>query len=167
MLPILPPSSHLLISLPRNDTQQVQLHIVLVSGIAFQVAVQLLSRVWLWPHGLQHARLHYVLEFAQTQVHGWLKLMSWWCHPTISSTVAPFSCPQSFTFIKRLFSSSSLSAIRVVSSAFSYTYMYIYFYQILFPFKLLQNIEQSSLIYTVGPCWLSILNIVVCVSQSI
>ena len=119
MLPILPPSSHLLISLPRNDTQQVQLHIVLVSGIAFQVAVQLLSRVWLWPHGLQHARLHYVLEFAQTQVHGWLKLMSWWCHPTISSTVAPFSsCPQSFTFIKRLFSSSSLSAVRVVTSAY-------------------------------------------------
>ena len=31
--------------------------------------------------------------------------------------------------------------------------------QILFPVRLLQNIEQSSLCYTVGPCWLSILNI--------
>ena len=30
-------------------------------------------------------------------------------------------------------------------------------FQILFPFKLLHNIEQSSLGYTVGPCWLSIL----------
>ena len=39
-------------------------------------------------------------------------------------------------------------------------------FQILFPFKLLQNIEPSSLCYTVGPCWLSILNIVVCTSQS-
>ena len=29
-------------------------------------------------------------------------------------------------------------------------------FQILFPFRLLQNIEQSSLCYTVGPCWLSI-----------
>ena len=29
-------------------------------------------------------------------------------------------------------------------------------FQILFPFRL-QNIEQSSLCYTVGPCWLSIL----------
>lgn len=29
--------------------------------------------------------------------------------------------------------------------------------QILFPFSLLQNIEQSSLCYTVGPRWLSIL----------
>ena len=34
-------------------------------------------------------------------------------------------------------------------------------FQILFPFRLLQNIEQSSLCYTVGPCWLSILNIAV------
>ena len=29
-------------------------------------------------------------------------------------------------------------------------------FQILFPFRLLKNIEQSSLCYTVGPCWLSI-----------
>ena len=39
-------------------------------------------------------------------------------------------------------------------------------FQILFPFRLLQNIEQSSLCYTVGPCWLSVLNIVVCICQS-
>ena len=39
-------------------------------------------------------------------------------------------------------------------------------FQILFPFRLLQNIEQSSLCYTVGPCLLSILNIAVCVCQS-
>ena len=35
-------------------------------------------------------------------------------------------------------------------------------FQILFPFRLLQNIEQSSLCYTVGPYWLSILNIALC-----
>ena len=36
--------------------------------------------------------LHYLPELAQTHVH-W----SQWCHPTISSSVAPFSfCPQSF-----------------------------------------------------------------------
>ena len=29
--------------------------------------------------------------------------------------------------------------------------------QILLSFRLLQNIEQSFLCYTVGPCWLSIL----------
>ena len=37
--------------------------------------------------------------------------------------------------------------------------------KILFPFKLLYNIEQTSLCYTVGPCWLSILNIAVCTCQ--
>ena len=33
-------------------------------------------------------------------------------------------------------------------------------FQVLFPFRLLQNIEQSSLGYKVGPCWLYILSIV-------
>ena len=37
--------------------------------------------------------------------------------------------------------------------------------QILFPFRLLQNTEQSSPYYTVGPFWLSILNIAVCTCQ--
>ena len=32
-------------------------------------------------------------------------------------------------------------------------------FQILFPFRLLQNIKQRSLCYTVGPCWLTILYI--------
>ena len=36
---------------------------------------------------------------------------------------------------------------------------------IIFSFRLLYNIEQSSLCYTVGPCWLSILNIAVCTYQ--
>ena len=39
-------------------------------------------------------------------------------------------------------------------------------FQILFPFRLLQNAEQSSLCYRVGPWWLSILNIAVCTCQS-
>ena len=33
------------------------------------VAVRSLSRVWLWPHGLQHSRLPCPSEFAQTHVH--------------------------------------------------------------------------------------------------
>ena len=36
-------------------------------------------------------------------------------------------------------------------------------FQILFPYRLLQNIEYCSVCYTGGPCWLSILYIVVCV----
>ena len=36
-------------------------------------------------------------------------------------------------------------------------------FQIIFPYRLLQNIEYCSLCYTVGLCWLSILYIVACI----
>ena len=39
-------------------------------------------------------------------------------------------------------------------------------FQILFPFRLLQNIEQNSLCYAIGVCWLFILNIAVCTCSS-
>ena len=38
----------------------------------------------------------------------------------------------------------------------------IYFKFFLFPYGLLQNIEHSCLCYKVGPCWLSIVSVVVC-----
>ena len=42
----------------------------------------------------------------------------------------------------------------------THTHTYIFFFQIIFSYTLLQNIEYSSLIYTVGPCWLSIIYII-------
>ena len=43
----------------------------------------------LWPHGLQHARL---LCLSPTpRVYSNSRPLSWWCHPTISSYVIPFS----------------------------------------------------------------------------
>ena len=45
-----------------------------------------------------------------------------------------------------------------------FTHLSIIF-QILFPFRLLHSFEESSLCYTVGLCWLSILNIAVCTCQ--
>ena len=49
-------------------------------------------------------------------------------------------------------------------------YIYIYMnviyqvlYQILFLYRLLQNTDYSSLCYTLGPGWLSILYIAMCV----
>ena len=53
-----------------------------------------------------------------------------------------------------------------------YIHMYVcvvyILFQILFPCRLLQNVEYSSLCYTVGTCWLPILYIVVytCSSQT-
>ena len=49
----------------------------------------------LWPHGLQHTRLlcFSVLPGVCSNSHP----LSQWCHPTISSSLSPFSsCPQSF-----------------------------------------------------------------------
>ena len=48
------------------------------------------------PHGLQHARLPCPLPTPWAWSNSF-PLMSWWCHPTISSSVIPFSfCLQFF-----------------------------------------------------------------------
>ena len=59
-------------------------------------SVQPLSRVWLLrPHGLQHARPP--CPSPTSRVYSNLCPLSQWCHPTISSSVVPFSsCLQSF-----------------------------------------------------------------------
>ena len=59
-------------------------------------SVQSLTCVWLLgTHGLQHARLP--CPSRTPRVHSDSCPLSQWCHPTISSPVAPFSsCPQSF-----------------------------------------------------------------------
>ena len=45
-----------------------------------------------------------------------------------------------------------------VQQSVSVTHIYVsMLFQILFSFRLLQNIEHRSLCCTVGPCWLSIL----------
>ena len=44
--------------------------------------------------------------------------------------------------------------------------LYIHlFFSNYFPIRFSQNIQQSSLCYTVGTCWLSILNIIMCTCQ--
>ena len=48
------------------------------------------------------------------------------------------------------------SLVILDTSFFTYTWIYSFFYAI-FSFRLLQNIEQSSLCYIVGPHWPSIL----------
>ena len=48
----------------------------------------------LWPNGLQHARLPYPSPFPGVGSNSCP--LSRWCHPTTSSSVTPFSCPQSF-----------------------------------------------------------------------
>ena len=74
----------------------------------------------LWPHGLQHARLpcpSLSLGACSNSCP-----LSWWCHPTISSSAIPFSsCLRSFPasgsfLVSQLFTSGGQS-IRVSASA--------------------------------------------------
>ena len=74
----------------------------------------------LWPHELQHAKPP--CPSPTPGVYPNSCPLSWWCHPTISSSVVPFSsCPQSFPAsgsfpMSQLFTSGGQS-IRVSASA--------------------------------------------------
>ena len=62
-----------------------------ISSVQFSCSVMSDS---LQPHELQHARPPCPLP--TPGVHSNSRLLSWWCHPAISSSVVPFSsCPQS------------------------------------------------------------------------
>ena len=78
------------------------------------VVVQLLNHAdSLQPHGLQHARL--LCPSLSPGVFSTSCASSWWCYPTISLFVTPFSsCPQSFPesesfLMSQLFSSGGQS----------------------------------------------------------
>ena len=66
----------------------------------------------LQPHGLQHVRFPYPSLSPRVCLNSCP--LSWWCHPTISPSVIPFSCLQSFPAsgsfpMSRLFLSSGQS----------------------------------------------------------
>ena len=93
---------------------------IYISDISIS-SVQLLSRVCsLQPHGLQHARPP--CPSSTPGVYSNSYPLSRWCHPTISSSVVPFSSHlQSFTawgsFLVGKFFVSGGQSIRVSSSA--------------------------------------------------
>ena len=62
-------------------------------GISVQFSRSVVSDS-LWPHGLQHARPP--CPSPTLRVYSNSCPLSQWCHPTISSSVVPFSCLQSF-----------------------------------------------------------------------
>ena len=74
----------------------------------------------LWPHGLQHARLPCPSLTSRACSNSCP--LSWWCHPTISSSVVPFSsclqsCPTSGSFPMSQFFTSGGQSIGVSASA--------------------------------------------------
>ena len=66
----------------------------------------------LWPRGLQHARLPCPAPIPSTCSNS--HSSSWWCHPTISSSVVPFS---SASFLRSQFFASGSQSIGASASA--------------------------------------------------
>ena len=68
--------------------------VTFVGNVLLLLSCPVLSNSLL-PHELQHARLPYPSLTPGVYSNSWPS--SWWCHPTISSSVVPFSsCLQSF-----------------------------------------------------------------------
>ena len=83
-------------------------------------SVQLFTSNSLQPHGLQHARLSYPSPTPGAYSNSCP--LSWWCHPTISSSVIPFpsrpqSCPALGSFQMSQFFPSGGQSIGVSASA--------------------------------------------------
>ena len=62
---------------------------IFLDPVAFSVLFN-----YLWPHGLQHARLPCPSLSPRVCSHS--RPLNRYCHPTVSSSVVPFSCLQSF-----------------------------------------------------------------------
>ena len=87
-----------------------------ISSVQFSPSIMSDS---LWPHGLQHTRLPCPSPTSRACSNSCP--LSWWCHPTISSSVVPFSCLQSFpaseSFPVSQFFASAGQSIEVSASA--------------------------------------------------
>ena len=95
----------------------VYTHIYEFSSVQFGCSVMSSS---LWPHGPQHTRLSCPSPAPRSCSNSCSS--SWFCHPPISSSVAPFSsCPQSFSasgsFQMSHFFTSCGQSIRASASA--------------------------------------------------
>ena len=83
--------------------------------------------------------------------------------------IVSFSFPFFFLHFQKFWNLVDLRCcvtFRCTVKWFSYIYVCIFFFYILFHYRLLQDTGYNSLCYTVGPCWLSIFYIVVCICQS-
>ena len=94
-----------------------------VTAVICTVSVQFHRSVMsdsLWPHGLQHARLPYPSPTPGAYSNSCPS--SRWCHPTISTSVVPFSShlqsfPASWSFPMSQFFASGGQSIGVLASA--------------------------------------------------
>ena len=91
--------------------------VILLKSVQFSRSVMSDS---LWPHGIQHAR--HPCPSPTPRIYSNSCSSSWWCHPTISSSVIPFSShlqsfPASGSFPMSLFFTSGGQSIGASASA--------------------------------------------------
>ena len=106
--------------LHQNYVKSLMQQVSLSSGsiISVQFSRSVVSD-FLWSHGLQHARLPGPLPTPRASLNSCP--LSWWCHPTISSPVIPFSSwlqpfPASGSFPVSQFFPSGGKSIGVLTS---------------------------------------------------
>ena len=92
-----------------SNSRKFRNSLSLIHGIMIQFSRSVVSDS-LRPHGLQHTRLP--CPSPAPGAYSNSRPSCWWCHPTVSSSVVPFSSrPQIFPSI-RVFSNESVLCIR-------------------------------------------------------
>ena len=86
-----------------NRRTEAMQEVAIFSSLWFSCSVMSNS---LWPHGLQHIRLHCPSPTPGAYLNSCP--LSWWCHPTISSSVVPFSSALQFSPASGSFQMSQL-----------------------------------------------------------
>ena len=109
------------------DSEKILLKYLFYLWISFSSVQSVITPDSLWPHGLQHTRLPCLSPTPRACSNSYL--LSWWCHPTISSSVISFSsCLQSFpasgSFLKSLFFASGGQGIGASTLAQSYQWIF-------------------------------------------
>ena len=93
-----------------SDSQKVHIKVLNIVNYSVQFSCSEVSDS-LWPHDLQHVRLPYPSPIPGAYSNSCP--LSWWCHPTISSSVVPFpSCLQSFLASGLVFYNESVLCTR-------------------------------------------------------
>ena len=83
------------VSGPAFHTVQVLTHFSIIKSLSVKFSSVAQSCLTLRPHGLQHTRPPGPSSTPEAYSNS--RPLSWWCHPTISSSVVAFSsCSQSF-----------------------------------------------------------------------
>ena len=109
--------------------------------------------------GFYHATMWITHNYIKLYIYNYVYIHIYISPPSWVSLPPP---PLTFYFILECSWLNTIVLISDIQQSDSIIHIHAsVLFQILFPIRLLQNIEQSSLCYAVGPCWLPVLTITV------